>query len=315
MFSVLQKENLAMSHFSVMVFTRGEPTEEELQRILLPWHEFECTGYDNQYVVDLDVTEESRVDYEKDTNKKYVSPEGEAFDAYDDRFYRDPTEEETGKLGTFAGSGWCGPLGVSYHSKDWGDGRGHRPKIHYLPEGWTETSPPASESQTFLEWAEGWHGYAALEEGAVRGEEHKHGYILTSPDGEVIKIVRRTNENAKWDWWVEGGRFSNAFITANPEDNPENWVTCIICQGTGMRNDPLGQQQRAIDPEYTCKGCDGKGQSVKFASKWAALTLDRVPPPCPGSALRRRFLCGGELDDLAQLGIGGALVRNRHGVD
>lgn len=41
-----------MSHFSVLVI--GENIEEQLQ----PYHEFECTGISDQYVVDVDKTEE-----------------------------------------------------------------------------------------------------------------------------------------------------------------------------------------------------------------------------------------------------------------
>jgi hypothetical protein len=48
-----------MSHFSVLVITDNKPTEDALNDILAPWHEFECTGWNNQYVIDEDVTEES----------------------------------------------------------------------------------------------------------------------------------------------------------------------------------------------------------------------------------------------------------------
>ena len=41
-----------MSHFVVMVI--GEDPEAELA----PFHEFECTGLDDQYVQDVDITEE-----------------------------------------------------------------------------------------------------------------------------------------------------------------------------------------------------------------------------------------------------------------
>ncbi len=35
-----------------------------------------------------------------------------------------------------------------------------------------------------------------------------------------------------------------------------------------MRNDELGKEARKKDPEYTCNGCDGKGESLKFSSQW-----------------------------------------------
>lgn len=46
-----------MSHFSVMVITATKPGDEELARILQPWHEYECTGVDDEYVVEVDVTD------------------------------------------------------------------------------------------------------------------------------------------------------------------------------------------------------------------------------------------------------------------
>jgi hypothetical protein len=47
-----------VSHFSVLVVTQS-PDEEELTSLLQPYHEFECTGIDDQYVQDIDLTEEA----------------------------------------------------------------------------------------------------------------------------------------------------------------------------------------------------------------------------------------------------------------
>lgn len=49
-----------MSHFSVMVITPTLPSEAEISTILAPWHEFECTGINDEYVQDVDVTQECR---------------------------------------------------------------------------------------------------------------------------------------------------------------------------------------------------------------------------------------------------------------
>lgn len=43
-----------MSHFSVLVATKEYPTESVLEPIMAPWHEFECTGIDDQYVINVD---------------------------------------------------------------------------------------------------------------------------------------------------------------------------------------------------------------------------------------------------------------------
>lgn len=48
-----------MSHFSVLVVSSERPTHEVLKAILQPWHEFECTGIDDQYVQDVDRTKEA----------------------------------------------------------------------------------------------------------------------------------------------------------------------------------------------------------------------------------------------------------------
>lgn len=48
-----------MSHFSVMVIG------DNVESLLAPYHEFECTGEDDQFVKDLDQTEEFREEYAK----------------------------------------------------------------------------------------------------------------------------------------------------------------------------------------------------------------------------------------------------------
>jgi hypothetical protein len=56
-----------MSHFSVLVI--GPNVVQQLA----PYHEFECTGDDNEYVIDVDVTEQIRADFAK------YSEENESF--------------------------------------------------------------------------------------------------------------------------------------------------------------------------------------------------------------------------------------------
>lgn len=51
-----------MSHFAVIVITppSSEPFEDLLAKQLQPYHEYECTGTNDEYVQDVDVTEECR---------------------------------------------------------------------------------------------------------------------------------------------------------------------------------------------------------------------------------------------------------------
>lgn len=51
-----------MSHFSVLVITDERPTEDVLHNVLLPWHEYECTGY-KEFCEWVDHTEEVREDW------------------------------------------------------------------------------------------------------------------------------------------------------------------------------------------------------------------------------------------------------------
>lgn len=77
-------------------------------------------------------------------------------------------------------------------------------------------------------------------------------------------------DGSRWDWWVIGGRYTGKFRPDyDPASDPQNQERCFLCGGTGLRNDDLGRQARADDPSYTCNGCDGKGLSTKFSSKWA----------------------------------------------
>lgn len=119
-----------MSHFVVMVAVPGDTPETEIEtaveKQLAPFHEYECTGIDDEYVVDVDVTDEARADYAK-----------------------------------------------------YGDG------------------------ESFRDFCLGWYGSAKFE-----GE------------GDDIRVFRRTNPNAKWDWWVIGGRWSGLFNPEGSQGNP-----------------------------------------------------------------------------------------------
>lgn len=88
------------------------------------------------------------------------------------------------------------------------------------------------------------------------------------------------NPDGKWDWWVIGGRWTGVWSDYDPTADPRNHKTCWLCQGTGMRNDPLGQAHRAQNPDYTCNGCMNgprPGVMVEHASNWVRTEDDLVP--------------------------------------
>lgn len=172
-----------MSHFTVMVFSK-HGTQEEVEELLAPFHEFECTGRDDKYVQDIDKTESYLNDYKSNTSHVCVSDSGEIVSKYDNRFYP--------KRGT-----------GDFMERD----------TFVLLDGWTEKEIPTSEFQTFAEFVNGWGGQEVVpfgEKPDIKGK-HKYGYILLNEDGGVDKVIDRTNQNKKWDWYQIGGRWAGYF--------------------------------------------------------------------------------------------------------
>lgn len=102
-----------------------------------------------------------------------------------------------------------------------------------------------NEQTPFKQFLDGWYG--------------ENGYFLKDE-----KVYTKTNPNYKWDWWQVGGRYSGRLGAYKPEENPNNWEKCFICNGTGMRMDDLGIKARKENPDYSCNGCNGKGTSLKW---------------------------------------------------
>lgn len=118
-----------MSHFAVMVIG------EDIEKQLMPFHEFECTGID-EHIQDVDQTEDLKSEWES---------EKDDYESISD----------------------------------------------FLAE---------------------YHGIKCVEseEEIDLSNDHKYGYAVVK-DGELLKAVKRTNPNAKWDWWRLGGRWTGYF--------------------------------------------------------------------------------------------------------
>jgi len=76
-----------MSHFTVLVI--GDDYEKDLA----PYHEYECTGIADEYVVYVDIMEEALEEFESGTTIRYKDAEGILHES-DDSFYREFTPEE-----------------------------------------------------------------------------------------------------------------------------------------------------------------------------------------------------------------------------
>lgn len=140
-----------MSHFSVMIVTDSEPTEDSLKKILEPFHEFESTGLDDEYVIEAEETEYYKEKFSKGEGKEYLNKSGL------DHTFKNYLAE------------YCSIKPVPY-----------------------------------------------MDDIDLAGD-HKYSYFLVGYDGEVVKVVRRTNPNSKWDYWVVGGRYSNRLMSKSKE--------------------------------------------------------------------------------------------------
>ncbi len=175
---------------------------EQVDAALQPFHEYECTGVKDEYVVFVDHDDEMRKEWGESTETVWVSEAGDYVDRYGTRFYREPTPEESAKIGSGFGSGVS--KGVSYVSNDWGDGKGHRPKVKMSDEeiqalGYTSKKVPVSESGEYScieEYSKEWHGYDAVVNGRIG--------TYTNPDYKWDRSIA-TFAFLKDGEWVERG--------------------------------------------------------------------------------------------------------------
>ncbi len=112
-----------MSHFSVLVITDQKPTQDVLAKVLQPWHEYECTGVDDEYVVDVDVTDKLMEEWNKPVAAVRLA-DGRLLSRYSTELY--------------TGRKWDDVL------------RQYKPAFK-LPEGATELEAPQSELEKTLE--------------------------------------------------------------------------------------------------------------------------------------------------------------------
>lgn len=198
-----------MSHFTVLVMGANLNDAEVLETALMPYHEYECTGLVNEFVKHVDKTEEYRSEYLSSTRRMVRLADGTLEDAYEDKFYRQATPEEIEQIeaGTFEGKS---------HSTGFGKDKVY--KVRELPAGAEDdVEIPVSQLEPIGEWIKDYYGIdEILDEEPV--ERPESSYIVVK-DGELIAAYDFTNENAKWDWWVVGGRWQGSLrVLPNKEE-------------------------------------------------------------------------------------------------
>jgi hypothetical protein len=177
---MLTLQEKQMSHFTVMV------VGEDVAAQLAPFHEFECTGLDDEYVIDIDKFDEARKRYEEDLTDGVRNIEtGEFFPFFDE-------------AGAWVEEFSRPASGTGFFNTTRREKR--------VPEGYVEATMPTMQRKTFQEYIEYHYGYKPRGLG-----EDKYGYIEVNEIGEVTKVIDRTNPSAKWDWYAIGGRWSDFF--------------------------------------------------------------------------------------------------------
>jgi hypothetical protein len=217
-----------MSHFAVLVVLPEAPTDEAIGRVLAPWHEFECTGRNDEYVVEVDISDEADEDYNRWTTTLLRDAEGVLHDPFDDQ----------------------GDLKPQF-TKDKDRGLG----LLHVPEGFEEVEVPVNQFEDRAKWIANFFGLsvAHTESKIDLDGDHKFGYVLVDSDGNVIRTVKRTNPNKKWDYWTVGGRYSGRLAGGyNPDEDPANQEPCFCAA--------------EVDPN--CRVCHGTGMRTKYPSKW-----------------------------------------------
>lgn len=167
-----------MSHFAVLVI--GDNPEAQLA----PYHEFECTGKNDQYVQELDTTEEFKSEYATAECSAIKRADGAIVSFFDDE---------------------------GQYKPEYYDAEARKTKV---PAGCEEVEVLCSSIMTEPQFYDYYHGKTEpLAEGETPDTDgkHKFGYCVVSAEGKVVKVIRRTNPCAKWDWYVTGGRYSGYF--------------------------------------------------------------------------------------------------------
>lgn len=188
-----------MTHFVGLVVAE---TEAELAALLQPFHEYECTGKDDQYVVDVDITDKARETFTEDTTNCLRDANGKLWSFFTPEGDWDPRFSQPKK-----------------NPERWESS----PREKYVPLGYEDVTVPTSELKDFAKWAISYYGAEA------RG------------DGENVRIIEHTNPDAKWDWWTVGGRWSgmapgdNCRIEDVPSHFPD-WQPSVLIDATGWHS-------------------------------------------------------------------------------
>lgn len=148
-----------MSHFTVLVHIPaseidGDNIESLVQAKLQPFHEYECTGRKDQYVIEVDETDEKLKEYNIDTMDVVM---------FDNKFYGSKYSKQCERF--------------------WNRGYSSSDSKLVLPEGYTlRENVHCSEVYTFKEYLKDWLGYEL--DGKYSDYRAERFYRYTNPNSK-----------------------------------------------------------------------------------------------------------------------------------
>tara|TARA_R110002051_G_scaffold286085_1_gene348519 strand:- start:5390 stop:5905 length:516 start_codon:yes stop_codon:yes gene_type:complete len=89
---------------------------------------------------------------------------------------------------------------------------------------------------------------------------HNSGHVINRTKAFQISVRLRlldsNGETMKYE------KSYNEYLKGLPDEK------CVICEGTGLRTDAIGIEQRINNPEYLCNSCGGKKTIKDFKSHY-----------------------------------------------
>ncbi len=239
-----------MSHFSVLV------VGPEIDFQMAPYHEFECTGRNDEFVQDVNVTEDASETFVKATSTRLKAPDGSLESYFDAAGNWRPEFSE------------LDPDSPSYDKTR---------RRGFIPPGYVEVKVPDKELMTFAAWAADYYGLKVVDDRSLidKKVEHKGGHILVrarddGTEGAVLEIIDRTNPNKKWDWFEVGGRW-NGFFRLKPTGKGE---LGNISRWDSPKKDMAGRAASALkgDIDFAAMRDEAGANAGALYDKAAAIT-------------------------------------------
>lgn len=183
-----------MSHFSVAVLTK-DGTDESIDKIMLPYHEFECTGIE-AYIQEIDETDESIEEYLTKTKEKIKLSDGKILNLDDALFSRPATQDEIAKIK--AANENRKDLDFNFETEYTGNTPSYEIKNDY-PADAVKIKIKYCDEMRFPEFINYWNELAVIKFGEVVdiSDKCKYGYFKElMPDNMPVITLNDTSKEA-----------------------------------------------------------------------------------------------------------------------